>query len=168
MFRWSERECRKYQSRMEDCLGAGPQALESDPELSAHLRTCGNCREALAAAEMSGRLLACVEQPDLQPSEAFVTRVMASVRAAEAVQQAAVWRPLEVMASRFALVASVALLALSVFLGEFSPALRQPAVVVTGSVTNGTEITNDWPEPPASPATKDEVLMSLVEVDNGI
>jgi predicted anti-sigma-YlaC factor YlaD len=168
MFNWKERSCRKYQVRMEDTLGAAPQALESDPELAAHLRECGSCREALAAAELSGRLFANVEQPEVQTSEAFVTRVMASVREAEARQSmpGAVWRPLEAMASRFALVASVALLALSVFLGEFSLALRQPDVSATAVV--GTEITSDWPEPPAQPATQDEVLLSLVDMDNGI
>ena len=44
MFHWNERGCRKYQVRMEDCLGVSPSALESDPELAAHLRECGSCR----------------------------------------------------------------------------------------------------------------------------
>ena len=168
MFHWNERGCRKYQARMEDCLGAAPLAVESDPELAAHLRECGKCREAFAAAELSARLFAGVEVPDVQPSEAFVTRVMASVREQEMhlSDSVAVWRPLEVLASRFALVAAVVLLALSVFLGEFSPALRQADVVTT--TTTGAEVSSDWPEPPAQPATQDEVLMSLVDVDNGI
>lgn len=172
MFNWMERGCRKYQIRMEDALGAPPQAVESDPELAAHLRECGRCREAFAAAELSGRLFAGVEEPEVQPSEAFVTRVMASVREAEArlSAPAAAWRPLEALASRFVLVASVVLLALSVFLGEFSPALRRPDVAATAAATaaSGAEITNDWPEPPAQPATQDEVLLSLVGMDNGI
>jgi predicted anti-sigma-YlaC factor YlaD len=170
MFHWNERGCRKYQIRMEDSLGAAPQAVEPDLELAAHLRKCGRCREALAAAELSGRLFAGLEEPEVPPSEALVTRVMAAVREAEARRSspAAVWRPLEVLASRFALVASVVLLALSVFLGEFSPALRQADLSATATTTMGTEITNDWPEPPAQPATQDEVLMSLVDLDNGI
>jgi predicted anti-sigma-YlaC factor YlaD len=170
MFEWNERGCRKYQIRMEDRLGVSPTALESDPELAAHLRECGRCREAFAAAELSGRLLADAELPDVRPSEAFVTRVMASVREAEArvSATAAVWRPVEAFASRFALVAAVVLLALSVFLGEFSPALRQFEAVSTGAANATTEIAGDWPEPPAQPATQDEVLLSLVDVDNGI
>jgi hypothetical protein len=169
MFHWNERGCRKYQIRMEDCVGAEPQAAESDVELAAHLRECSKCREAFAAAQLSGRLFAGVEEPEVQPTEAFVTRVMASVREAEATLSApaAVWRPLEALASRFALVAAVVLLALSVFLGEFSPALRQAEVVSTGPASTA-EVTSDWPEPPAQPATQDEVLMSLVDVDNGI
>jgi hypothetical protein len=168
MFHWNERACRKYQIRMEDRLGAAPQAVESDPQLDAHLRECSKCREAFAAAELSSRLFVGVEEPEVRPSEAFVTRVMASVREAEASLSApaAVWRPLEALASRFALVAAVVLMALSVFLGEFSPALRQTDVISTGATI--TEVTSDWPEPPAQPATQDEVLMSLVGVDNGI
>jgi predicted anti-sigma-YlaC factor YlaD len=170
MFHWNERGCRKYQMRLEDCVGAMPQAVESDPELAAHLRECGKCREAFAAAELSGRLFAGIEQPAVLPSETFVTRVMAMVREAEATQSAsaAIWRPLEALASRFALVAAVVLLALSVFLGEFAPALRQAEVISTGTAPAATEVIGDWPEPPAQPATQDEVLMSLVGVDNGI
>jgi predicted anti-sigma-YlaC factor YlaD len=168
MFHWNERGCRKYQVRMEDYVGVAPQAVESDPELATHLQKCGNCREAFAAAEFSGRLFSAAGESEVRPSEAFVTRVMASIREQEVPGSAPaqVWRPLEALASRFALVASVALLALSVFLGEFSPALRQTEVVSTGAAT--VEITSDWPEPPAQPATQDEVLMSLVDVDNGI
>jgi len=149
---------------MEDHLGAEPEAVESDLELAAHLRECGRCRESFAAAQLSGRLFSATEEPEVQPSEAFVTRVMASIREEEARLSAgaAVWGPLEALASRFSLVAAVALLALSVFLGEFAPALRQPEFAAT------TEITADWPEPPAQPATQDEVLMSLVEMENGI
>jgi hypothetical protein len=171
MWNWSGRGCRKYQVRMEDYLGAAPGAAESDAELSAHLRQCGRCREAFAAAQLSDRLFAEAGTPEMQPSEALVTRVMASVRAEEArlSAPATVWHPLEVLASRFALVAAVALLALSVFLGEFAPALRQPQMVSSnGTNTTNTEITGDWPEPPAQPATQDEVLMSLVDADNGI
>jgi len=170
MFPWSARGCRKYQIRMEDYLGAPPVAAESDPELAAHLRECRKCREAFAAAKLSGSLLAEVETAEVHPSEAFVTRVMASVREAEARLSgpAAVWRPLEALASRFALVAAMVLLALSVFLGEFSPALRQVGVASGGTVIGAAEVTSDWPEPPVQPATQDEVLMSLVGVDNGI
>ncbi len=63
------------------------------------------------------------------------------------------------------MVAAVVLLALCVFLGEFAPALRQPELA---SATAATEISGDWPEPPAQPATQDEILMFVVDVDNGI
>ena len=163
MFSWNERGCRKYQVRMEDHLGAAPGAVESDLELTAHLRGCARCRESFAAAQLSGCLFSA-EEPEVQPSEAFVTRVMASIREEQVrlLAPVAVWRPLEALASRFALVAAVVLLALSVFLGEFAPALRQPDMGATA------EVTGDWPEPPAQPATQDEVLMSLSEMENGI
>jgi predicted anti-sigma-YlaC factor YlaD len=149
---------------MEDHLDATPEGLKSDPELTAHLGRCERCRESFAAAQLANTLLAAVETPAPQPSEAFVTRVMATIREEQArlAAPAAVWRLLENLASRFAVVAAVVLLALSVFLGEFAPALRQ--VEVGGA----TVVTGEWPEPPAPPATQDEVLLSLSEIENGI
>jgi predicted anti-sigma-YlaC factor YlaD len=169
MFGWTERGCRQYQIRMEEYLGSVPEAIESDAKLAGHLRQCEACRESLAAAQLSEQLFSAAEEPMVQPTEAFVTRVMASIREEEARQsvQVTVWRSLEALASRFALVAAVVLLALSVFLGEFAPALRQPEVVGTATPA-ATGITGDWPEPPAQPSTQDEVLMSLVGSDNGI
>jgi predicted anti-sigma-YlaC factor YlaD len=142
MFSWNERGCRKYQIRMEDQLSTAPEAVESDLELTAHLRGCAQCRESFAAAQLSGRLFSA-EEPEAQPSEAFVTRVMASIREEQArlLAPTAVWRPLEALASRFALVAAVVLLALSVFLVEFAPALRQP------DMSSATEVAGDWLEP---------------------
>jgi hypothetical protein len=151
---------------MEDYLNAPPGAADSDAELAAHLRECARCRESFAAAQLSGLLFFSESAAEVRPSETFVTRVMASVRAEQArlLVPNIVWRPLEALASRFALVAAVALLALSVFLGEFAPALRQPDPGGVASM----EITGDWPEPPAQPATQDEVLMSLAEAESGI
>jgi Phage related protein len=168
MFGITDRECTRYQMLMEDLLGAGPEAMESDADLAQHLRLCARCREDLAAAQLSGQLLSAGSEPVVQPSAAFVTRVMASIREEEARRSAssAIWRPLETLASRFALVAAVVLLAISVFLGEFAPALRQPQIAATGPTQ--TQVTGDWPEPPVQPSTQDEVLMSLVDVDNGI
>jgi predicted anti-sigma-YlaC factor YlaD len=167
MFNLRERACRKYQIRMEEYLDT-PQAAESDAVLTEHLRECHECRESFAAAQLSQRLFTNAEPPPMEyaHSEPFVTRVMASIREEQARISAPgpMWRPVEILASRFALVAAVVLLALSVFLGEFAPALRQSEF----SATTTTEITGEWPEPPAQPATQDEILMTLVDADNGI
>jgi hypothetical protein len=98
-------------------------------------------------------------RPLSEPSPAFVTRVMASVRE---VSQAAptIWRPLELLASRVALVAAVLLLVLSVYLREFAPARD------TAALNAGTEIGAGLPEPPAQPADADEVLMTLADPGN--
>jgi len=102
MFSWKERGCRKYQVRMEDRLGAAPEVVESDLELTAHLRGCAQCRESFAAAQLSDRLFSAAEEPEVRPSEAFVTRVMASIRGEQArlSVSAAVWRPLEALVGR--------------------------------------------------------------------
>jgi predicted anti-sigma-YlaC factor YlaD len=175
MFGWTESGCRQYRVRMEDHVGSAPEIIASDIELDAHLRRCERCRQAFAAAQLSGSLFSAVDVPEVPATEAFVTRVMASIREQEGQMAAssAVWRPLEVLASRFALVAAVVLLALSFFLGEFAPAFRQSETAATPTQSEAvgapaTEISSDWPEPPAQPATQDEVLMSLVDVDNGI
>jgi hypothetical protein len=145
---------------MEELLEVSPEALESDAELSVHLKGCSRCRKSLENARLAGSLLSVAGIPEVPSTEAFVTRVMARVREADA--QAArptVWATLEPLASRFTIVAAMVLLALSVFLGEFSPALRQ---IEMSSIS---EVTADWPEPPAQPATQDEVLMSLSEAE---
>jgi hypothetical protein len=167
MFDWKS-ACHKYMVRMEDLVGTGPEALESDPALAAHLRECERCRRAMASADSSRRLFVNLGSPAVPASEFFVTRVMASIDEQESLASlpSPLWRPLEVLASRFALVAAVVLLALSVFLGEFSPSLRR--VDIGSSGTSSPEVVGAWPEPPSQPVTQDEVLMSLVETDNGI
>jgi hypothetical protein len=164
MFHWLQKRCQQYQARMEEYLEASPEIAELDPELRDHLGRCERCRESFEAAEKAGALLALAGRPAWQPSEAFVTRVMATIRDEQArrATPATGWHLLEPLASRFAVVAAVVLLALSVFLGEFSPALRQ---LEEGSTIG---VTADWPEPPAPPATQDEVLMSLSEMENGL
>src|SRR5438046_10371395 len=124
MYNLKERACRKYQMRMEEYLNA-PQAAESDAVLTEHLRECDECRESFAAAQLSRRLFADAEPPSLDyaHSEPFVTRVMASIREEQALISAPgpVWRPLEILASRFALVGAVGVRALRVLLGEYAP-----------------------------------------------
>jgi hypothetical protein len=164
---FEDRACQKYMARMEDLVGADAAVAQADAGLAAHLHECEKCRRAMGAAESSTRLFASLATPVVPASEFFVTRVMASIEDQESLASlpSPIWRPLEVLASRFALVAAVVLLALSVFLGEFSPTLRR--VDVGSASTSGPEITGTWPEPPAQPVTQDEVLMSLVETDTG-
>jgi hypothetical protein len=87
---------------------------------------------------------------------------MASIREAAEAAPSAIWRPLELLASRMALVAAVVLLALSVYLREFAPA--RGAVALNAPAEIGTIM----PEPPAQPADADEVLMSLADSGDSI
>ena len=157
--------CRTYRARMEDCLAGGAEYIDADPELSAHLRDCAACREAFDAGLLAGAIVRDACEPPAEVSGAFVTRVMAAIREEETRRAAsgAIWRPIELLASRFALAASVLLLAASVYLVEFAPPFEAPATTSTAQ----TEVVGLMPEPPAQPSNQDEVLMSLVEMENG-
>ena len=89
---------------------------------------------------------------------------MASVREATNAEQApvSIWRPLELLASRFALVAAAVLLCLSLYLAEFAPRSADDGG------TSQAEIGAGMPEPPAAPpSNQDDVLISLSEMPNG-
>jgi hypothetical protein len=151
--------CLEYQASLEDVLREGEACIEPGSPLELHLRSCADCREALNEALIASKLMLHARYPEAAPSAAFVTRVMAAIREATQAAPSAIWRPLELLASRMALVAAVVLLALSVYLREFAPARGTVAVNAPAEIGAG------MPEPPAQPADADEVLMSLA--DNG-
>ncbi len=97
--------CPKYDARLEDRLAGDSQAnarVDADLEDISGLRSC---RKALDDALLAGGLLRQSDAPATQPSGAFVTRVMASIREEVARRSApeTIWRPLELLASRFAI-----------------------------------------------------------------
>jgi hypothetical protein len=149
--------CPEYQASIEDILRDGEAYIESNSSLERHLQGCADCREALNDARIAGKLMRHASYPERVASPAFVTRVMASIREATQAVPNAIWRPLELLASRMALGAAVLLLALSVYLQEFAPARGTLAVNIPA------EIGAVLPEPPAQPADADEVLMSLAD-----
>ena len=154
--------CPEYQASLEDILRDGDAYIESNSPLERHLQSCADCREALNDACIAGKLMRHAGYPEIAASPAFVTRVMASIREATQAAPNAIWRPLELLASRMALAAAVLLLALSVYLREFAPARG------TVAVNAPAEIGAVLPEPPAQPADADEVLMSLADTGDAI
>jgi len=163
MFIWSTKAmgCRDYRGKLQEALTAELLDTEADARLRAHLRECALCREAVETAALASRLVR-EEQPPVRVSEAFVTRVMAAIREQQVLLTgpAAIWRPLEFLASRVALIASVVLLGLTLYLAEFAPARN----VV--SVASPPEIGAGLPDRPAFPANDDDVLISLAEMTN--
>jgi hypothetical protein len=157
-----EAACREYRSLIEDYLLEVPALAGVEPELAEHLKSCRGCREAVAEGLLAGEIVRGACEPYEGVSGAFVTRVMAAIREEEGRRAAgsAIWRPIEVLASRFALVASVLLLAASFYLVEFTPPLDVPPA-------SQAEVVGLMPEPPAQPANQDEVLVSLAEMENG-
>lgn len=154
--------CPEYRARLEKSL-LGNAASSADADLNAHMERCAPCREAMETATLAAQLVR-EAQPPVQYSGAFVTRVMATIREQEVRVAApgAFWRPLELLASRFALVAALVLLGLSLYLAEFTPTRN------TLPVAGPTEIGAGLPEPPSPPANDDEILMSLVGRNDGI
>ena len=154
--------CPEYQASLEDAVREGDATVEPNSALERHLQVCADCRQALNDALIASKLMRHARYPENAVSGAFVTRVMASIREAAEASPSAIWRPLELLASRMALVAAVVLLALSVYLREFAPA--RGAAAVNAAAEMGAVM----PEPPAQPADADEVLMSLADSGDSI
>ena len=151
--------CRKFESRFEDYLGGAP-----DSNLERHLTECEDCRAALEDSKLAGSLLRGAWEPASEPSREFLANVMARIRQEETREKspAAFWTPLEFLASRLSLTAAVVLLALSVYLVEFTP----HRIVTLSSIR--TELSaSDFPQPPSDPVSNEEVLQSLAERTNG-
>jgi len=159
-------DCSAFRALMEDSIREGTAFIEPGSRFSLHLDACAECREALDTALLSSRLMNVARITVPEPSEVFVTRMMALVREADERESSVnpIWRPLELLASRFAVAASVLLLALSVYLAAFAPGHRplfgnsQPEMgAAVGTL-----------EPPAAPPSNpDDVLMSIAETPNG-
>jgi hypothetical protein len=165
MFNSSSREinCAECCGFIEDRLQNGLASIEPGSALASHLSVCAACREALEDAVLSSNLMRVALETAPAPSELFVARVMASVREVADTEQTpiSIWRPLELLASRFALVAAAVLLALSLYLAEFAPPRQAGG-------TSQAEIGAGMPEPPAAPpSNQDDVLISLSEMPNG-
>jgi predicted anti-sigma-YlaC factor YlaD len=154
--------CPDYQASLEDIVRDGEARREPNSPLERHLQGCASCRQALQDALLASKLMRHGRYPEIAGSPAFVTRVMASIREAAQAAPNAIWRPLELLASRMALAAAVVLLMLSVYLREFAPARGTLAVNVPVEIGAG------MPEPPAQPADADEVLMSLADTEDAI
>jgi predicted anti-sigma-YlaC factor YlaD len=154
--------CPEYQASLEDVLHGEEACIEPGSALERHLEDCGDCRQALREALIASKLMQHARYPEPAASPAFVTRVMASIREATQAAPNALWRPLELLASRMAVAAAVVLLALSVYLREFAPARG------TMAVNTQVEIGAGMPEPPAQPADADEVLIAIADTGDAI
>ncbi len=165
LFGRKQTACRKFEARLEDYLDVPdrPQPGAGEDPLAAHLQQCARCREALEAARLARNLLRGGLERAPEPPSGFVARVVSGLRAEEGRRIAATqfWQPLEVLATRLALVAAMVLLVLTVYVFEFAPAHQrvQP--------TSQPEVSEGLPEPPRQPANSDEVLLSLAERNYG-
>jgi hypothetical protein len=155
--------CRAYEGRLESFLEHGPDAADSpgDAELAAHLEKCAACRGALDCAREAAQWVCATQDPTPDPGAWFATRVMARIREEEHKRVATpFWGPIESLASRLAMGVGMVVILLCGYVYESAP--RQ------SPVANGqTEVTSEFPQPPAHPADKDEVLASLSGANYG-
>jgi hypothetical protein len=145
--------CRRYEARLEDALEGA-----ADAELAQHVNQCAGCRAALERAQVAAAMLRVAEQPVREADGRFVARVMALIRNEQEARATAgaFWVPVQTLASRLALAAGMLLLALSLYVYKTTPrqVAQQPARAEAAA-------TADFPQPPAQPSDKDEVLASL-------
>jgi predicted anti-sigma-YlaC factor YlaD len=151
--------CRKFAARLEDYFEGS-----ADSEVNEHLVHCSDCRAALDNSRIAGDLLRQVWVPAGEPREAFRAGVWSKIREEQsrAESAAAFWVPIEFLASRLALTAAIALIAMSAYLLEIAP---RPT---PRPLADRTELSdNDFPQPPRDPVSNEEVLQSLAERNNG-
>jgi hypothetical protein len=176
---WTKIGCWRHRTELEELVSGRRLRAETGSQLEAHLSGCADCREALDDALLATELLrdeeaevASVDRFSNQFSTAFSTRVMASIREEISRRSApdVIWRPLEMLASRFAVGAAAVLLMFSIYLAEFAPPFRPATVASQGGISGPSQAGAEaaqaeagavMPEPPAQPSNPDEVLVSL-------
>jgi len=157
-------ECRQFQSQLEDAAGAAPNAKELSELLAAasvplkeHATACADCRAAAENILAARALLAELPSYAATAGPWFAPRVMAAIaaRKAELSRAADTWTFLPKLAARLTWASAIALLLASGWL------YQKP--VSTSAKPVATDITGEPVADTATPATNDEVLVSLSE-----
>jgi negative regulator of sigma E activity len=163
----SKTNCERYEAMLAD---AADQAVDRgeklvlSADLAAHVSGCEHCREAADAVAVSRSLLRSGLEPAAAPGPYFAPRVMAAIRAEESrltTERLVFWRPLEHLAARMAVVAATVVLLLSFYVYAVAPRMSSED---TAQAQNYELVPHQQVDP--QPQTKDEVLMSLAEVNN--
>ena len=154
--------CPEFEALLEDHLAGelgGPDAAK----LSEHLKTCAGCWAALDLAAGSTRLLA-VAEPTPDPGPGFARLVMARIRAEQerASNEKSIWHPFVSVAWRFALAASLAVIALLTYTTTLRPVPDKNMAQLRA--TQPRDLTSDAGSPPDS---RDEILLMMAETTHG-
>jgi hypothetical protein len=157
-------ECSGFQMQLEDAAGAAPSAKElsellasASSDLKAHATVCADCRAAAENILAARALLAELPSYAATAGPWFAPRVMAAIaaRKAELARAADAWTFLPKLAARLTWASAIALLLASGWL------YQKP--VSTSAKPVATDITGEPVADTATPATNDEVLVSLSE-----
>jgi hypothetical protein len=161
--------CLKYEAVLEDFLEGQLNAPDLK-NLRTHLGECAGCRDALGTAQESVPLLRLAE-PVPAPGPQFSRVVMTRIRMDETMrteEHASFWRPIVALAWRFAATAAVALILLLTYDVVGTSNSQSGTALVNQTEVNQTETPGIFtPEPVASPATRDDVLLMVAEMNYG-
>jgi anti-sigma factor RsiW len=154
--------CSGFEALLEDHLAGdlgGPDAAK----LSAHLKTCTGCQDALDLAAGSRRLLA-VAEPTPDPGAGFARLVMARIRTEQerAAGEKSIWRPFVSVAWRFAAAASLAVIALVTYSTSLRPVSQENVAQMRAAQSR--DLISDAG---ASPESRDEILLMMAETNHG-
>jgi anti-sigma factor RsiW len=159
--------CLKYEAVLEDYLDGQLSAPDSK-DLGTHLAVCAGCRDALALAGDSVRLLRDAEAAPA-PGPQFARMVMARIRveeSARAEESVGFWRPLVSLSWRFAASAAFAL----VLLLTYDVVGNRTQGITMGNQTEVSQTETPGiftPESVASPATRDDLLVMVADTSYG-
>lgn len=157
-------ECRGFQMQLEDAAGAAPSVSELSGLLASapivlkeHVTVCADCRTAAENILAARALLAVLPSYATLAGPWFAPRVMAAIAAskAELGRAADTWTFLPKLAARLTWASAVVLLLASGWL------YQKP--VSTSVKPVATDITGEPVAETATPATSDELLVSLSE-----
>lgn len=149
--------CEKFEAALED-YASGDLPRRDAEQLTPHLESCCECREALEDARLSGRLVTVFSEV-VDPGPGFTRRVMAQIDAAErwVREQKSFWRPIEAWSWRLAFSAALAIALL------FAYDLKTASVAPTPATQTVSAQQTDVFTVPVSAASSsgDEVLMAI-------
>jgi len=156
--------CPEFEALLEDHLSGELSGADAE-KLAKHMEACAACGDALEEAAAGTRLLHIAEAaPD--PGPGFSRTVMARIRAemSRRGEEKSIWQPFVVVAWRFAATATLALAVLVTFDASRHSRSASLSNVAFAPATESHDLFADPTRPPAS---RDEVLMMLVETDHG-
>jgi hypothetical protein len=164
------KECREFQSQLEEAAGAAPSAKEVTELLAAapvalkdHAAACADCRAAAGNILAARALLADMSSSAAMAGPWFAPRVMAAIAARKAELSGAVdtWTFLPKLAARLTWASSIALLLASAWL------YQRPATMPTTATASKAVATDIAGDPVVDPAAQsnadDEFLLSRAE-----
>jgi predicted anti-sigma-YlaC factor YlaD len=153
--------CPEFECALEDYL-EGELETTLAGRVTEHLRDCGSCQEAFQLAAASSLLLRVKREPREPSDPWFVRRTMQAIRAEEE-RQAEVksfWKPMVVLAWRFAMSAGLAVIVLLAY-GRVAH-VATPSDVAARSA----QVRDLFQDPTRPPSDQDEVLLMVAETNH--